>query len=372
MVAKQSESLIIPDQLRAAREDLALPIEDVARGLSIEPAELIGWENGSSEPSVERLWDLAGFYNRETDYFLRQTPSLPDHLDFRLTTHKAINDLPLEARRALVRFDELCRAESDLEQLLQVPRRIQVCTVTGEWSPEDLARSERQRLVLGERPIKDLRSLLTEQGIRIFELPVGDITGNELSGVSWWHQDYGPCILVNARDVPGRRSFTLAHEYAHLLRSDPPTVCEIMLDTAEERFANRFAAEFLMPASDVRKAFLDRVRQPGTIPSHGQLGSLARRYAVSLEATQRRLEELGLIARGSIEWEEARPGRFRRPKTPTWRRQLGDEFVSLALDAHSQRYISTGKLANYLGLDLRKVIKLAREHHEQRFPAKGA
>lgn len=357
-MSDESKSLIIPEQLRAAREDLALSIDYVARALGIEKEELTNWEKSRSEPSLDQLWELAELYNRSTDYFLTHTPSLPDQVSFRLDRWKAIGEMPLEVRKVFVRFDELCRAESELEKLIGRPRRVLFERVSGDWIPDQLAIRERERLGLDEHPILDLRDVLTDQGIRIFELPA---PREELSGLSWWHEEYGPCIFLNALHNAGRRSFTLAHEYAHLLRSDPPTVCNLKLDIPEERFATRFAAIFLMPASDLKEYFLKWVGLPGTVPNDKQLGRLASRYRVSLEALGRRLEELELLTEGTTdlriaEWE-AKPKRYRGKKGPRWQHQLGEKFVSLSLEAHSEGHISVSKLAQYFGVDVRKALE---------------
>jgi len=364
-MAHEGRSVVIPHQLRVARESLELSLSQVADALGMEPKDLANWESGISEPPVERLWDLGEFYNRSTDYFLTPTPSLPAELSFRLPRWKAMGEMPLDVRRVFVRFDELCRTESELEKLLGKSRRILAERVSGDWSPNQLATKERKRLGLDEKPIPDLRGLLRNQGIRIFALPVA---GDELSGLSWWHEEYGPCILLNARDTAGRRLFTLAHEYAHLLRSDPPTVCNLKMDIPEERFATEFAAFFLMPASDLEGYFLKWVGHPGRVPDDKELGRLATRYHVSLEAVGRRLEELGLIPEGTtnsriVEWE-AKPRGYRGRRGPKWQRQLGEQFVSLALEAHSEGHISVSKLAEYFGVDLRKVVEVVQELRE--------
>lgn len=364
-MADEEKVMVIPDQLIKARESLGLQPEEVADALRIDREELTNWENGTLEPPLEHLWNLAELYQRSTDYFLRQAPALPEHLSFRLERRKAMQDLPPEVRRLIVRFDELCRAETELEEALQKPRKILIKRITGDYSPQELADKERRRLGLGEQPIGDLRKLLTDQGVRIFMLPIPDIPANELSGLSWWHDAYGPCILVNSRNNPGRRSFTLAHEYAHLLRADPPTVCALMLDIPEERFAHRFAAIFLIPATDLRKSFVELVGPHGTLPTDQDLGRLANRYGVSLEAMGRRLEDLELIPRGTTdariaEWEK-RPTYYRGRKGPKWRHQLGEEFVSLALEAHSEGQISLSKLAQYFGQDVRKTLEVIEE-----------
>lgn len=364
-MADEDKILVLKDQLVKARDSLGLQREEVADKLGIDKGELIRWETGDSQPPLEFLWNLAELYERSTDYFLLQAPALPEHLSFRLERRKAMQDLPQEVRRVIVRFDELCRAEAEIEQALQKPRKILFEPVTGDYSPQELADKERKRLGLDDQPIKDLYKLLTSQGVRIFMLPIPDIPANELSGLSWWQETYGPCILVNARNNLGRRSFTIVHEYAHLLRADPPTVCALMLDIPEERFAHRFAAIFLMPATDLRSSFVEMVGPYGTTPIDQDLGKLANRYRVSLEAMGRRLEDLELIPKGTTdsriaEWEK-RPTYYRGRKGPIWQRQLGKEFISLALAAHSEGHISLSKLAKYFGQDVRKTLGFIEE-----------
>jgi len=361
----QDRILVLKDQLVKARESLGLKCGEVADKLGIDEENLIKWEKGESEPSLEVLWNLAELYERSTDYFLFQAPALPEHLSFRLERQKAMQDLPQEVRKVIVRFDELCRAEAEIEQALQKPRKILFEPVTDDRSPQELADKERRRLGLDDQPIRDLHKLLTSQGVRIFVLPIPDIPANELSGLSWWHESYGPCILVNARNNPGRRSFTIAHEYAHLLRADPPTVCALMLDIPEERFAYRFAAIFLMPARDLKRSFIEMVGPYGTTPTDQDLGRLANRYRVSLEAMGRRLEDLDLIPEGTTkariaQWEK-RPTFYRGRKGPIWQHQLGKEFISLALTAHSEGHISLSKLAKYFGQDVRKTLEFIEE-----------
>ena len=232
---------------------------------------------------------------------------------------------------------------------------------------EVLAMHERKRLKLGDQPIRDIRNIIAHQGVRIFVLPIPEISPMELSGVSWWHDEYGPCILINARNNLGRRSFTLAHEYAHLLCSDPPTVCAYMSDKSEERYADRFATVFLMPSNSVIMSFEDVVGEVDTIPTDKDLGILAAHFGVSLEAMGLRLETLGLMPSGTTnarvaEWEK-RTRFFRARKGPKWKRQLGNDFISLALDAYSKGQVSLGRehLATYFGIDLREASMLVNQ-----------
>lgn len=72
-------------------------------------------------------------------------------------------------------------------------------------------------------------------------------------------------ISVNRNESPKRRRFTVAHELAHYLFEFNPTECiefynafeldHSFQETEEERRANRFAAELLMPQNEFIKEY---------------------------------------------------------------------------------------------------------------------
>ena len=105
-------------------------------------------------------------------------------------------------------------------------------------------------------------------------------------------------ILLNTRDAPTRRRFTAAHElYHHLSYTDGSTELRPLFysvrerelsapEIIEERQANRFAAALLMPDSAVK----DMARE-GLSPAQ-----MARRFGVSVEAMDIRLQKLGLYS----------------------------------------------------------------------------
>lgn len=357
--------MVMPQQLRSARESLRLDIEEVVAALELSEDQLKAWESGSATPTIEQLWQLADFYSRDVDYFLTEALPIPVELSFRFTEGRSIEQLSIENRRLIARFDELCRAQIELEETLNEPRKVEIARVTDKIEPEELAKRERVRLGKDDKPIKDVREILEKQGVRIFEL---DIPESIFSGLSWWHSTYGPCILANYSDTRGRRNFTLSHEYCHLLLEHGPTACDIEFDYArgsgEERIANRFAAAFIMPAADLREEF--RKRQLSETMTDKELGNLAGRYGASLEAMGRRLEVLGLVHRGFVDnrierWKTQRRFWGWGRRTPKWQKQLGDRFVHGALRAHSEGQISLATLSHYLGVDIREAYRVVHE-----------
>lgn len=291
--------------------------------------------------------------------------TIPQALSFRVSRRHRLQELSLDTRQFIAAFDELCRSAREIEKLLELPKPEPLPLHPPDSSEQDLASLERCRLDMGDRPIQDIRELLESQGILCFHLP---ILNNELSGLSWDHPEHGLCILVNGSDNPGRRAFTTAHEYAHLLRRDGDSVCDLQVDTKAERAANRFATVFLMPAADVVDTFYRRFGSPKPIGAD-EIASLARRYSTSMEAISFRLEELELVPRETASALDfgGPPSRYYGRPRPGWRRRAGETFTRRAVEAYSAGRISAGKLARYLGIDIRQALDLlAKERGQDR------
>ncbi len=108
-------------------------------------------------------------------------------------------------------------------------------------------------------------------------------------------------MLVNHRDPPFRKRFTIAHELGHhflhlhgdgeymdgeanLFRTHPTDQIEMTPERRREIQANMFAAALLMPESAVRAEW----------KKVGSIGAMARRFNVSEAAMGIRVVQLGL------------------------------------------------------------------------------
>jgi Zn-dependent peptidase ImmA (M78 family) len=122
-----------------------------------------------------------------------------------------------------------------------------------------------------------------------------------------------PMIGVNEDDAPVRQRFTIAHEIAHLqlheLRNKKSDRRELRIDRSmrvslreagdgarggEEREANWFAAELLMPAELVRR-IAEELSQTRQATEDSLINNLADRFEVSRVAMSYRLLNLGLL-----------------------------------------------------------------------------
>jgi len=266
----------------------------------------------------------------------------------------------------LAGFDELCRTALEFENLLNKKREVKLPRFEESVRPGAAARSLREEFDVGDRPLSDLREQLESKGVRVFELPVPE---DAFSGFSFWHSEYGPCVLLNATELKGRKNFTLAHELAHLLYEHVPVLCSIPIKLREvrgvEEFkANQFAAELLLPETGVARDFRKRGLSP--TPSEKELGQMADKWCASIQALGYRIENFGLIVGGHTDTLfELKPKFFKRSRTPKWKRQLGTQFVETTLEAYEKGLISAGKVAGGLGITVREAIKEIQQRSKQ-------
>jgi Zn-dependent peptidase ImmA (M78 family)/transcriptional regulator with XRE-family HTH domain len=110
-------------------------------------------------------------------------------------------------------------------------------------------------------------------------------SGNEsvpVDAVSSCTADEDPIVLLNAGTPGDRQRFTLAHELGHMVMHAVP-------HPDQEKQANRFAAQLLMPARDIRPSF------KGTVDLR-LLVALKEQWRVSMWALLRRAHTLGEIS----------------------------------------------------------------------------
>jgi Zn-dependent peptidase ImmA (M78 family) len=142
----------------------------------------------------------------------------------------------------------------------------------------------------GTLPVDPVR-IAKKLGVEVLDV----FLKKDVSGALVKKEESDPSILLNTEDSKTRKRFTCAHELGHyILRSQEPTPSYEYVDyrnqksstgtDSEERYANSFAASLLMPEVAV-KALYDK-----SLP----VFRLAKRFGVSPEAMQHRLDNLGL------------------------------------------------------------------------------
>ncbi len=298
----------LAERLIAARKAANLTQEAAATHLNLSRPTFIAIEKAVRRPKPEELVKLAGLYKEPLNRLLRNAPR-SDQLRPNL---RSILDPALGGEQPLAAAVAALSAYIDdyqyLERLVEArrttrfPPAVRMAAGPVERFAEHCAQEERARLNLGaHQAIHTLRKVLEEAGLHVFI----DKLDSTLAGLYMFVPDFGYCILVNRLHPRERRRWTIAHEYGHFLsdreRPGVDYLQQMQRKPEGERFADAFAAAFLMPEAGVQRRFYEELERSGDFKV-GDLCSMADYFAVSFMAMTLRLESIGLIPRGS--WDQ--------------------------------------------------------------------
>lgn len=189
----------------------------------------------------------------------------------------------------------------------------------------------------------------------------------EIRGMSRWDRGGPPAIALNTADTLSGRMFTLQHEVGHfVLNAGSGTLCDphVVAPRDEERGANAFAAEVLVPAADLLAALPRDPTPPSFRDWPAALrGDLRKRFHVSGAVIGIRLKELGVVADSGYKpfWgtKSGRPRGGGISKQARYRRYLGDRSTELIGRALRDERIGVAEVARTLRLKASDVELLA-------------
>ena len=293
----------IPSRLKKAREDAGLTQEGFARSLGLSSEFISLLEAGKRAPSLDTLSRISSFFHQDATFFLGEK----EHA-FKVLFRAPVVHLSPNARTELEHFQRYGEDYLRLEKA--TGRRLELAPLySGRLSPERMAAEERRRLGLGDEPVRDVFALLERNGLRILRRPLPPDV--EISGVFIFLEAQSAAFaLVNSAQTACRQIFTAAHEYCHYLkdRNEVPRIStpEIFGDLKKpgagisgssldkkEKFAQEFAAHFLMPPAKVRE-LAEGESGPRRL-SYEDILLIKRYFGVSAQAMLRTLRNLELL-----------------------------------------------------------------------------
>jgi Zn-dependent peptidase ImmA (M78 family)/transcriptional regulator with XRE-family HTH domain len=269
-----------PGMLTVARESREFTQAELAQRSKIPQAILSKLEGGVTRPSLEQVDALAGATRYPSSLFFEQERIFGFNAS--VFFHRKRTDMPAKVLKRIhavlnltrMRLDKLMLA-GNLMPAIELVR----LSVDEHDTPEQIAGKVRALLQLPDGPVQNLTASLEEAGVIVAQ---HQFNSRRMDAVSEWVPGHPPIVLMNMDDhVPGDRyRWTLAHELGHLIMHTHP------VDDMEEQ-ANRFAAEFLLPAREIRPKL--RVVRLQT------LALLKSIWKVSMGALLERAKQLGTI-----------------------------------------------------------------------------
>lgn len=266
------------------------------------------WLAGEQSPTVNQFKEFARWTRTPAPFILLQSPPTIDLpiADFRIGRGTG----PTSPSTELIDTIHLCqRRQAWFEEYLEdfgIPgfRGARFREGTSELEAAAHLRAELSYDITDRTKVRDgsdaRRYLISAfedlGGLIVVNGVVGNNTSrpldvNEFRGFTL-NSPSAPLVFVNGADTKNGQVFSLAHEFVHVWRGDTGVSAESLTDPSNneiERWCNRVAAEFLVPAADLRAQEV----QQETIED--DLRRLSRRYACSTLVIIIRLRELDLL-----------------------------------------------------------------------------
>lgn len=295
-------------RLRESRARSALSQSQVAGVVGVTRELISMWENEQRTPNLRQLEKAAQVYRVSTNYLMGETELEEGAPSQREVLYRGTQQ-SLKERIELDKWLDFLDAWADLleeigwrEELTgreKPPRKLDEGQITDARRAPTSAASVRNHYEVGKDAIPDLSTFLDNLGVLVYRAPLGKIHGGVgVSGAFYNHPKIGYCVLVNSQTSRGRQAFTLAHELAHAFYHYPSGGMVSRLEEDEEpkeRFANAFAAHFLVPGKELKK--LATIRKWSGETGAYEAIELAAYFRVSYRAMLYRLGEEGIIDR---------------------------------------------------------------------------
>ncbi|MBD3670361.1 MAG: ImmA/IrrE family metallo-endopeptidase [Gammaproteobacteria bacterium] len=375
---------INPNLLIWARESCRMDMEYAAKKLSVPCEKLESWESGNVQPTINQLRVIAKTYRVNFGaLFLPEPPEVftPPVKDYRLhhgAEHGDIDpEITIDLRTNLNSREIALELEAELGEQ---PQSFDLhCSLSDD--PISVAKTIRSALDITFEKQKKYRSSRVafnewRNAISLYgvlALQSTKIALNDMRGYSVYFEIM-PLIVVNRKDAYAARTFTLLHEFTHLLLRSSG-LCDLSTDAVRpstdqrlETFCNAVASQVLVP-DEILLSYkqLSGVSKDGW--NDAILAPIAKDFGVSREVILRKLLDHGLTSRSfylenrerftqeAVEYKKRQKGGFVTPSIDVVSSK-SKHFVSLVFDAMNNNVISRNDASDYLGVRSKHFSKI--------------
>lgn len=367
-------SLANPKILKWARKTAHMQLSVAAKKVSVDEDRLKRWEDDSNDdrPTLAQLKTISKVYKRPLAvFFLSKKPEDFDVIrDFRTTANsgdKFSSKLIFEIRYAQQRQSWASEYRRELgEPILDFVGSVEIgdnVVKTGARIRKLLGVSISEQNAWYEKytALRNWVSMCEDLGLMVFQ--TGSVDVDEMRGFAIT-DDLAPAVMINAKDAPRARIFTLLHELVHVflgesgVSSIAVSLAKKTSDAKTEIFCNAVAGEILVPTKDFRR----RMASHEGYSVEEKLTIFSRFYTVSKEVIARRMLTLGAISRREYNLLRASFNKDRRPirqkgpiKIPRATmvvRNNGKSFSRMAISAYRADRIAGNYMSSLLNMKM--------------------
>jgi len=346
---------LIGARIRKWREESGVTQEELAEAVGLSSEFISYLELGKRTPSLATLARIAAHLKKDTSAFLTEKED-----PFRALGRR--KDLHPRLRRALRRFRSYCLRYLELEKL--TGRHSSLAPLYADAGPELMAEQERRRLGLGGAPIRDIFTLVEQNGLCLWRYPLPAEAA--VSGVFvFLEEKLAAFALIDSNQPLPEQVMSAGHLYAHYLKhrhdgpvvDNPDVLIEDYVDLypGREKFAQLFASNFLLPPSRVLEIVNQEIRSKHLHPE--DIGYIAEYFGVGPTGVLQALRRMELVSPGQFKkiqkgfeslaesgWISAEIRKRSLRRGPL----LSPRFKSLVLDAYRKRKIGPQEAAKLM------------------------
>ena len=352
---------ILGTRLRISREKLGLTQDVLSKAVHLSAKFISNLELGKRAPSLETIKSLADFFQEDVSYFLEAKGTPKEELLELAGEDKSV-------KTGLLEFFNTCREIIEMEKTLGL--RPELAPFYSAASAEDIAFNERNRMGLGDEPIKNVFSLLERHGLHIIRQSLPEKSA--ISGIFiFFELEQAAFTLISNFFNTDHQVFIAAHEYFHYLKDRNVAVISdnhdvfvseyLPLYHPREKQAFTFALNFLMPRKKIKDII--RLQFQSTRLKFQDVLFLKRYFGVSTPVMLYALVEYGCLS--SAKFKEFQKRKTTGSENEVFSAQTGNDLVSdrfnwLVLEALQKKKIDLEKASSLLKMKKTSLQKLTK------------
>lgn len=349
-MARSTPALVNPEVLRWARESIGYSRRDAADAIGAFEWQVELAETGDHELTLRQAEKLAALYDRPLATLFLPEPPAEESQEalFRRLPGAPAPPWPPDLRKLARRVSDRQDAAVEIYELIEESPPWENAR-TGMSEGRDAAKRARAALGIsleeqfawtdpvGYEALRNWVDAVEALGVLVMQ--DGSLGLDALRGFASLHPQV-PAILINTKDDPRARAFTVIHELGHLVNP-----------TASEVWCNEFAGDLLMPADALRAVVAGHASER---PAKW-VNEVAKLFSVTPLAVAVRVARIGLLPEGQVTGliglVRSRQSKPRRPGGNYYRNKitwLGPAFIRLVMNAVDDQAVTLSNAAGLL------------------------
>ncbi len=268
-----------PQMVILARQSRGLTQIELANKMGVGQGTVSKIEAGLAHPTMDELEKIAAVLCYPNHFFTQKRriigPGITElyHRKREAVSARTLNKVHACAAIRIMNIEDLLRSwEYNKTEIPILPIE------DFEANPEKIARTVRAMLQLPPGPIFSMTKVIEDFGGIIIKMDMGT---RHIDGFFRRSDNLPPVFFMNQNLLPDRWRMTLGHELGHMVMHTELSNKDI------EDEANRFAGEFLAPASELKPQLWEL--------SISKMAGLKRYWKISIQALLMRAKQLKVI-----------------------------------------------------------------------------